>query len=151
MGEAELFNAGQRPAINVGLSVSRVGRAAQTKANKDVTGSMKFELAQFREVAAFAQFGSDLDAATQAQLSRGQRLTEMLKQNQYSPMPVDKTVAVVYAGVKGFLDKVDIKRIANGEFEEKFKEHMRSEGKAVLADITAKNELTAETEEALGK
>merc|ERR1719353_11675 len=149
--ETEIFNSGIRPAINVGLSVSRVGSAAQLKCMKQVSGTMKLDLAQYREVAAFAQFGSDLDAATQAQLARGSRLTELLKQPQYSPMPVDETVAVVYAGVKGFLDKVDIKRIANGEFEEKFKEHMRSEGKAVLADITAKNELTAETEEALGK
>merc|ERR1712216_1098297 len=109
--ETEVFNSGQRPAINVGLSVSRVGRAAQTKAIKDVTGSMKFELAQFREVQAFAQFGSDLDAATQAQLNRGTRLTEMLKQNQYSPMPVDKTVAVVFAGVRGYLDKVEAKQV----------------------------------------
>merc|ERR1719460_1001249 len=109
--ETEVFNSGQRPAINVGLSVSRVGRAAQTKAIKDVTGSMKFELAQFREVAAFAQFGSDLDAATQAQLNRGTRLTEMLKQNQFAPMPVDETVAVVYAGVRGYLDKVEAKDV----------------------------------------
>jgi len=149
--ETELFFKGIRPAINVGLSVSRVGSAAQLKCMKQVSGTMKLDLAQYREVAAFAQFGSDLDAATQAQLARGSRLTELLKQPQYSPMPVDETVAVVYAGVKGFLDKVDIKRIGNGEFEEKFREHMRTEGKAVLADITAKSELTKETEEALAK
>merc|ERR1712086_1044004 len=109
--ETEVFNSGQRPAINVGLSVSRVGRAAQTKAVKDVTGSMKFELAQYREVAAFAQFGSDLDAATQAQLNRGIRLTEMLKQNQYKPMSMEEQVCVVYAGVRGYLDKIDAKDV----------------------------------------
>merc|ERR1712025_659357 len=102
--ETELFNSGQRPAINVGLSVSRVGRAAQTKAIKDVTGSMKFELAQFREVAAFAQFGSDLDPTTQAQLNRGTRLTEMLKQKQFKPLTMSEQACIVFAGVRGFLD-----------------------------------------------
>lgn len=147
--ETELFFKGIRPAINVGLSVSRVGSAAQLKCMKQVSGTMKLDLAQYREVAAFAQFGSDLDAATQAQLARGSRLTELLKQPQYSPMPVDETVAVIFAGVRGHLDKVDVKRISSGEFEEKFREFMRAEGKAVLADISAKNELTKETEEAL--
>merc|ERR1711898_66605 len=106
--ETEVFNSGQRPAINVGLSVSRVGRAAQTKAIKDVTGSMKFEL---------AQFGSDLDAATQAQLNRGTRLTEMLKQNQYRPMSMEEQVFVVYAGVRGFLDKIDASKVTTYEAE----------------------------------
>merc|ERR1712127_468062 len=132
--ETEVFNSGQRPAINVGLSVSRVGRAAQTKAIKDVTGSMKFELAQFREVAAFAQFGSDLDAATQAQLNRGTRLTEMLKQNQYKPMSMEETVAVIYAGVKGYLDKVDSRKVT--EYEAEFLPHLKSNGKALLEEIS---------------
>merc|ERR1712159_548508 len=113
--ETELFYRGIRPAINVGLSVSRVGSAAQAKAMKQVAGSMKLELAQYREVAAFAQFGSDLDAATQALLNRGARLTELLKQNQYVPMAVEEQVAVIYAGVHGYLDKVTIGEI--GEFE----------------------------------
>merc|ERR1711907_853581 len=116
--ETEVFNSGQRPAINVGLSVSRVGRAAQTKAIKDVTGSMKFELAQFREVAAFAQFGSDLDAATQAQLNRGQRLTEMLKQDQFKPISMEEQVCIAYAGVRGYLDKIDAKEVT--DFEAQF-------------------------------
>lgn len=145
--ETELFFKGIRPAINVGLSVSRVGSAAQLKCMKQVTGTLKLDLAQYREVAAFAQFGSDLDAATQAQLARGARLTELLKQPQYSPMPVDEMVAVIYAGTKGYLDKLDIKRI--GEFEDKFRAYMRAEGKAVLDDVNATSALTPETEEML--
>merc|ERR1719353_589221 len=121
--ETEVFNSGQRPAINVGLSVSRVGRAAQTKAIKDVTGSMKFELAQFREVQAFAQFGSDLDAATQSQLLRGLRLQEILKQPQYVPMKVAEQVAVLFAGVRGYLDKIDIKEV--GRYEAEFRAHIK--------------------------
>merc|ERR1712185_561226 len=113
--ETEVFNSGQRPAINVGLSVSRVGSAAQTKAIKSVTGGLKFELAQFREVAAFAQFGSDLDAATQAQLNRGTRLTEMLKQNQFQPMSMEEQVCVVYGGVPAYLDKIDAKNVTHFE------------------------------------
>ena len=113
--ETELFNQGIRPAINVGLSVSRVGSAAQTKAMKKVSGSMKLELAQYREVAAFAQFGSDLDAATQYLLNRGARLTEALKQGQYEPLPVQNQVVFIYAATKGFLDKVPVKDI--GAFE----------------------------------
>ncbi|CAG2183029.1 unnamed protein product, partial [Oppiella nova] len=105
--ETELFYKGIRPAINVGLSVSRVGSAAQTKAMKQVAGSMKLELAQYREVAAFAQFGSDLDASTQQLLNRGVRLTELLKQGQYVPMPIEDQVAVIYTGVRGYLDKMD--------------------------------------------
>merc|ERR1712225_187250 len=108
--ESEVFNSGQQPAINVGLSVSRVGSAAQTKAIKSVTGGLKFELAQFREVAAFAQFGSDLDAATQAQLNRGVRLTEMLKQKQFKPLTMSEQACIVFAGVRGFLDKVEAKQ-----------------------------------------
>merc|ERR1712079_42688 len=109
--ETELFYKGIRPAINVGLSVSRVGSAAQTKSMKQVAGSMKLELAQYREVAAFAQFGSDLDAATQQLLNRGVRLTELLKQGQYVPMAIEEQVAVIYCGVRGFLDKIDPAKI----------------------------------------
>merc|ERR1712228_582350 len=105
--ETELFYKGIRPAINVGLSVSRVGSAAQIKAMKQVAGTLKLELAQYREVAAFAQFGSDLDQATQNLLRRGVRLTEILKQGQYVPMPIEEQVAVIYCGVRGFLDKID--------------------------------------------
>merc|ERR1712072_1599983 len=105
--ETEVFNSGQQPAINVGLSVSRVGSAAQTKAIKSVTGGLKFELAQFREVAAFAQFGSDLDPTTQAQLNLGTRLTEMLKQAQFKPLTMSEQACIVFAGVRGYLDNID--------------------------------------------
>ena len=113
--ETELFNQGIRPAVNVGLSVSRVGSAAQTKAMKKVAGSIKLELAQYREMAAFAQFGSDLDASTQKLLNRGSKLTELLKQDQYSPMPVAQQVIAVFAGVRGFLDDVELINIKNIE------------------------------------
>ena len=113
--ETELFYKGIRPAINVGLSVSRVGSAAQIKAMKQVSGTMKLDLAQYREVAAFAQFGSDLDAATQQLLNRGEKLTELLKQRQYVPMPAEEQVCVLYAGVRGYLDKVQTADI--GKFE----------------------------------
>jgi proton translocating ATP synthase F1 alpha subunit len=145
--ETEVFNSGQRPAINVGLSVSRVGRAAQTKAIKDVTGSMKFELAQFREVAAFAQFGSDLDAATQAQLSRGQRLTEMLKQNQYDPLSMEEQVCVVYAGVRGYLDKIEAKDVVR--FEKEFVTYLKANGADILGDIKSTNALSSASEDKL--
>jgi len=113
--ETELFNQGIRPAVNVGLSVSRVGSAAQTKAMKKVAGSIKLELAQYREMAAFAQFGSDLDTSTQKLLNRGSKLTELLKQDQYSPMPVAQQVIEVFSGVKGFLDDVELANIKNTE------------------------------------
>ena len=109
--ETELFYKGIRPAINVGLSVSRVGSAAQLKAMKQVAGTLKLELAQYREVAAFAQFGSDLDAATQYLLNRGARLTEMLKQAQFSPMDIERQVVIVYAATKGYLDKMNVSDI----------------------------------------
>ena len=109
--ETNLFNQGIRPAINVGLSVSRVGSAAQTKAMKKVSGSMKLELAQYREMAAFAQFGSDLDASTQKLLNRGSKLTELLKQKQYSPMTVAEQVISVFCGVRGYLDDVELKDV----------------------------------------
>ncbi|RKP16773.1 ATP synthase alpha chain mitochondrial precursor, partial [Rozella allomycis CSF55] len=113
--EAELFFKGVRPAVNVGLSVSRVGSAAQIKAMKQVAGSLKLFLAQYREVAAFAQFGSDLDASTQFLLNRGARLTELLKQSQYKPLPVEQQVVIIYSGVNGFLDKLDVKKVTSYE------------------------------------
>jgi len=142
--ETELFYKGIRPAINVGLSVSRVGSAAQIKAMKQVAGSMKLELAQYREVAAFAQFGSDLDAATQQLLNRGVRLTELLKQGQYVPMPVEDQVAVIYAGVRGMLDKMDPSRITT--FERGFMEHIRTSHQDILKDIREKSQITPETD-----
>jgi F-type H+-transporting ATPase subunit alpha len=110
--ETDLFYQGIRPAVNVGLSVSRVGSAAQIKAMKQVAGKIKGELAQYREMAAFAQFGSDLDATTQRLLNRGARLTELLKQPQFSPLKTEEQVCVIYAGVNGYLDKVDVNRLA---------------------------------------
>ncbi len=132
--ETELFNAGIRPAVNTGLSVSRVGSSAQTKAMSSVAGSLKLELAQYREMAAFAQFGSDLDAATQALLARGERLTELLKQAQYSPLTNAEQVMVIYAGTKGFLDKVDV--IDVGRFETALLAHLRTNHADLLKDIT---------------
>jgi F-type H+-transporting ATPase subunit alpha len=124
--ETELFYKGIRPAINVGLSVSRVGSAAQIKAMKQVAGRIKLELAQYREMAAFSQFASDLDAATQKLLARGARLTELLKQPQYSPMPVEEQVVSIFAGTRGFLDGLQVSQV--GKFE-----------KAVLGEIKAKH------------
>merc|ERR1711939_668288 len=138
--EAELFYKGIRPAINVGLSVSRVGSAAQLKAMKQVAGSLKLFLAQYREVAAFAQFGSDLDAATQQLLNRGVRLTELLKQGQYVPMPIEDQVAVIYCGVRGFLDKVDPAKIT--DFEAAFIEHIKGTQKDLLAAIAKDGHLS---------
>jgi len=147
--ETELFYKGIRPAINVGLSVSRVGSAAQTKSMKQVAGSMKLELAQYREVAAFAQFGSDLDAATQQLLNRGVRLTELLKQGQYVPMAIEEQVAVIYCGVRGFLDKVDPSRIT--DFEKKFVEHIRGTQRPLLDQIAKDGHLSPASDQALNK
>jgi len=134
--EAELFYRGIRPAINVGLSVSRVGSAAQRKAMKQVAGTLKLELAQYREVAAFAQFGSDLDASTQYLLNRGARLTELLKQGQYVPIPFAEQVVVVYAGTRGFLDKLAITDI--DEFQVGLVSHVKSSAPEILSELTAK-------------
>jgi len=142
--ETELFYKGIRPAINVGLSVSRVGSAAQTKAMKQVAGSMKLELAQYREVAAFAQFGSDLDAATQQLLSRGVRLTELLKQGQYVPMPIEEQVCVIYAGVKGHLDKIDPSKIT--KFEKEFVQHIRATQTDLLKVIREEGKISEQTD-----
>ncbi|KAH8348732.1 hypothetical protein KR084_010310 [Drosophila pseudotakahashii] len=143
--ETELFYKGIRPAINVGLSVSRVGSAAQTKAMKQVAGSMKLELAQYREVAAFAQFGSDLDAATQQLLNRGVRLTELLKQGQYVPMAIEDQVAVIYCGVRGHLDKMDPAKIT--KFEKEFLQHIKTSEQALL-DTIAKDGAISEASDA---
>ena len=132
--ETDLFNQGIRPAVNTGLSVSRVGSSAQTNAMKSVAGSIKLELAQYREMAAFAQFGSDLDASTQALLNRGARLTELLKQPQYSPLTMAEQVIVIYAGTKGYLDKVAVKDVTR--FEAGLLGHLRSQNADLLADIT---------------
>ncbi|XP_006011285.1 ATP synthase subunit alpha, mitochondrial [Latimeria chalumnae] len=142
--ETELFYKGIRPAINVGLSVSRVGSAAQTRAMKQVAGTMKLELAQFREVAAFAQFGSDLDAATQQLLNRGVRLTELLKQGQYSPMAIEEQVSVIYAGVRGLLDKVEPSKIT--KFEEAFLAHICSQHQTLLATIRTDGKISEEAD-----
>jgi len=147
--ETELFYKGIRPAINVGLSVSRVGSAAQTKSMKQVAGSMKLELAQYREVAAFAQFGSDLDAATQQLLNRGVRLTELLKQGQYVPMPIEDQVAVIYCGVRGFLDKIDPAKIT--DFEKQFLAHVKGTQQALLDKIASDGMLTPDSDAALNK
>jgi proton translocating ATP synthase F1 alpha subunit len=131
--ETELFYKGIRPAINVGLSVSRVGSAAQIKAMKMLAGSLKLELAQYREVAAFAQFGSDLDAATQQLLNRGEKLTELLKQKQFVPMPVERQACVLYAGTRGYLDKLVTSEI--GKFEEMYLETLETKHGHILTEI----------------
>ena len=145
--ETDLFFQGIRPAINVGLSVSRVGSAAQTKAMKKVSGSIKLELAQYREMAAFAQFGSDLDASTQKLLARGARLTELLKQGQYSPMPVEEQVASIFAGTQGFLDGVEVKDVVR--YEAAMLSYLRAEHKKVLKIIRDSKQLDDDTAKAL--
>ncbi len=141
--ETDLFFQGIRPAVNVGISVSRVGSAAQIKAMKQVAGTIKGELAQYREMAAFAQFGSDLDPATQRLLNRGARLTELLKQPQFSPLKVEEQVAVIFAGVNGYLDKLPVNKV--GEFERGYLAVLRNEHKALLDEIRTKRELTDDT------
>jgi len=142
--EAELFYKGVRPAINVGLSVSRVGSAAQLKAMKQVAGSLKLFLAQYREVAAFAQFGSDLDAATKQTLSRGERLTELLKQKQYSPMATSIMVPLLFAGVNGLLDNIPVNKI--GQWEADFVAHLQSSESAVVEQIDKEGALSKDLE-----
>jgi F-type H+-transporting ATPase subunit alpha len=145
--ETELFNQGQRPAISVGLSVSRVGSAAQTKAMKQIAGSMKLELAQFREVQAFAQFGSDLDAITQQQLHRGFRLTEMLKQDVNVPLELEFQLLVIYLGVRGYLDKIDVKDIAS--FEKGWLDHITVHHPDIINILQSANKISAELDENL--
>lgn len=142
--EAELFYKGVRPAINVGLSVSRVGSAAQLKAMKQVAGSLKLFLAQYREVAAFAQFGSDLDAATKQTLNRGERLTELLKQKQYQPMAVNEMVPLIFAGVNGHLDSIPVAKIL--QWEADFLSHLRTNEADLLAQIDKEGKLSKELE-----
>ena len=144
--ETDLFYQGIRPAINVGLSVSRVGSSAQIKAMKQVAGSIKLELAQYREMAAFAQFGSDLDAATQQLLARGARLTELLKQGQYQPLSVEEQVVVIYSGVKGYLDNIEISDIA--KFEEALLSNLRA-SKNILDVIKEKAALDEDIEKSI--
>jgi F-type H+-transporting ATPase subunit alpha len=145
--ETDLFYQGIRPAVNVGLSVSRVGSAAQIKAMKQVAGKIKLELAQYREMAAFAQFASDLDAATQRLLNRGARLTELLKQGQYQPMPVELQASVIYAGVNGYLDRIkttDVVRYERGLVSE-----LEAKGEEILKAIREEGAISEATEEKL--
>jgi F-type H+-transporting ATPase subunit alpha len=145
--ETDLFYQGIRPAVNVGLSVSRVGSAAQTKAMKKVAGKIKGELAQYREMAAFAQFGSDLDATTQRLLNRGARLTELLKQPQFSPLKMEEQVVVIYAGVNGYLDPIAVNRVR--AFEEGLLSLVRSKNSDILEDVRKTNDLSSDTEKKL--
>lgn len=146
--ETELFYKGVRPAVNVGLSVSRVGSAAQIKAMKQVAGSIKLDLAQFREMESFAQFSSDLDEVTQKMLARGQKLTALLKQDQYSPLQVEEEVVVIYAGVKGYLDEINLKEISR--FEKEFLMYMhQKDKKGILKQIREEKKLTDEAEDHL--
>ncbi len=145
--ETELFYQGIRPAINVGLSVSRVGSAAQTKAMKKVSGSIKLELAQYREMAAFAQFGSDLDASTQKLLNRGARLTELLKQPQFSPLPFEEQTVSIFAGTSGYLDSIDANRVT--EYETAMLSFIRSEHQDILDDIRNSQKFEGETKDKL--
>jgi F-type H+-transporting ATPase subunit alpha len=140
--ESDLFYSGVRPAINVGISVSRVGGNAQIKAMKKVAGTLRLELAQYREMAAFAQFASDLDAATRAQLERGARLTELLKQGQFVPLPVEKQVAIVFAGTNGYVDKLPIDSLR--EYEEELYRFLEDKHSDLLKDIREKGELNEE-------
>ena len=138
--ETDLFYKGIRPAINVGLSVSRVGSAAQIKAMKQVSGSIKLELAQYREMEAFAQFASDLDASTQKLLARGARLTQLLKQPQYSPLKVEEQVAVIFAGTKGYLDGIETESVS--DYEKKLLDDLRANGTKILGAISSEQKIT---------
>ena len=147
--ETELFFKGIRPAVNVGLSVSRVGSAAQIKAMKQVAGSIKLELAQYREMAAFAQFSSDLDQATQNLLARGARLTELLKQPQYTPLPFEEQVVTIFAGVNGYTDAIEVNQVT--QFEARLLDEIRSKGQDILKAIRTEKELSEETQAKLTK
>jgi F-type H+-transporting ATPase subunit alpha len=137
--ESDLFYSGVRPAINVGISVSRVGGSAQIKAMKQVAGTLRLDLAQYRELAAFAQFGSDLDKATLAQLNRGQRMVELLKQDQYKPLPVEQQIIVIFAGTNGYLDDIAVNLVK--KFEAELLRFVASKYQAVLDDIKSKKQL----------
>jgi len=144
---SDLFFAGVRPAVEVGISVSRVGGKAQNKAMKKVAGSLRLDLAAYRELEAFAQLGTELDAATQAQLDRGARMVEILKQPQYVPMSVTDQVLIIYAGVKGFLDDVPIPRVH--EFESRFLKFMRDQTTDIYNELQSRGELTDDLEEGI--
>ncbi|HME48887.1 F0F1 ATP synthase subunit alpha [Mycobacterium sp.] len=145
--ESDLFNQGVRPAINVGVSVSRVGGAAQIKAMKEVAGSLRLDLSQYRELESFSAFASDLDAATRAQLDRGARLVELLKQPQHHPMPVEEQVVAIFLGTKGFLDSVPVEDV--GRFEAEFLDHVRASAPDILKEIRESKQLTDETTDKL--
>jgi F-type H+/Na+-transporting ATPase subunit alpha len=147
--EPSLFFAGVRPAINVGLSVSRVGGAAQVKAMKQVAGTLRLDLAQYRELAAFAGFGSDLDAATQAQLTRGERLVEILKQPQYQPLPMEKQVTIIFAGTKGFLDKFPVDTLA--DYEQEMYSYIESNEPGIFTELREQEAISPELEEKMKK
>lgn len=147
--EPELFNAGIRPAINVGISVSRVGGNAQIKAMKQVAGQLRLDLAQYRELVTFARFGTELDRASQAQLDRGERLTEVLKQEQYVPLEVEKQVIIIYAGNRGYLDEIKVSEI--NEYEKKLYEYIEKEHPDLLKRIAEKKEIDADLDEAISK
>jgi len=147
--ETDLFYSGIRPAVNAGLSVSRVGGNAQIKAMKQVAGGLRIDLAQYREMAAFAQFGSDLDKATQAQLARGERMMEILKQPQYQPLPVEKQIVLIFAGTNGFLDELDLEKIV--DYEQELYRHMDERHTDLLAKIREEKKISDETKEALSQ
>jgi F-type H+-transporting ATPase subunit alpha len=147
--QSDLFTQGQRPAVNAGISVSRVGGAAQIKAMRQVAGKLRIDLAQYRELAAFAQFSSDLDKATRDQLTRGEKTTEVLKQPQYQPLPVEKQVAIIWAATNGHLDDVETSRIA--EFETGFYRHLESGYEKLLPTIAEEKVLSDETTATLEK
>ena len=145
--ETDLFYQGIRPAVNVGISVSRVGSSAQIKAMKQVAGTIKGELAQYREMAAFAQFGSDLDATTQRLLNRGARLTELLKQQQFSPLKVEEQVAAIFTGVSGYLDDLSVEQV--GAFEQGFLTVLRSDHQDLLDNIRDQREISDDSRDRL--
>jgi len=147
--ESDLFYGGIRPAVNVGLSVSRVGGSAQVKAMRQVAGKLRLDLAQYRELAAFAQFGSDLDRATQQQLARGQRMVELLKQGQYQPLPVEKQVVIIFAGTQGLLDDVPVDAVR--DFETFFHGWLERKQPQILAEIRDKREISDALRETLTK
>ena len=147
--EPALFFSGVRPAINVGLSVSRVGGAAQTKAMKKVAGSLRLDMAQFRELEAFAQFGSDLDKSTQRQINRGRRLVEVLKQPQYQPMSAEREVMILFAGANGYLDEWPVENVSL--YEKQMLEFMESRHRELLDEIREKNDLSQELDQKLKK
>ena len=144
---SDLFYSGIRPAINVGLSVSRVGGAAQIKTMKQVAGTLRLDLAQYREMAAFAQFGSDLDKTTQAQLARGARMVELLKQDQYKPMSVGEQVLIIYAGVNGFVDDIPVSKLR--EFEQDFLSYFNEKHAGIKSDVVSRKKIDEEFSEQL--